>query len=75
MLVGVVPVCTAEGRVYGINEFLLPAMVQQLDEARAVAMLRVLRSEIDTGKIRKVFDQLLAAGKETARILWESATK
>jgi predicted GTPase len=74
-LVGVVPVCTGEGKVYGVEEWLLPALSELLGEARAVAMLRVLRSEIDTGKIRKVFDQFLAAGKETARILWESATK
>jgi uncharacterized protein len=73
-LVGVVPVCVAEGKVYGVNEWLLPAMVQLMDEARAVAMLRVLRAEVDTRKIRKVFDQLLAAGKQTARILWETAT-
>jgi predicted GTPase len=73
-LVGMVPVCAAEGKVYGVEEWLLPALVQLLDEARAVAMLRVLRAEVDTRKVRKVFDQLLAAGKQTARILWEAAT-
>jgi predicted GTPase len=74
-LVGVVPVCVAEGKVYGVTEWLLPAMMELLEEARAVALLRVLRAEVDTGKVRKVFDQLLAAGKQTARILWETATK
>jgi uncharacterized protein len=74
-LVGVVPVCVDPNKVYGIDEWLLPVLMTLLDEARAVAMLRVLRAEVDTGKIRKVFDQLLAAGKQTAKILWEAATK
>jgi predicted GTPase/membrane protein implicated in regulation of membrane protease activity len=71
-LVGVVPVCVAEGKVWGIEEGLLPAMVQLMDEARAVAMLRCLRAEVDTRKIRKVFDQFLAAGKQGAKVLWEA---
>jgi predicted GTPase len=70
-LAGVVPVCTAAAKVYGIDEWLLPAVTQLLDQAHAVAMLRCLRNEIDTGKIRKVFDQLLAAGKEALKILWQ----
>jgi predicted GTPase len=74
-LVGVVPVCVAEGKVWGIEEGLLPAMVQLMDEARAVAMLRCLRAEVDTRKIRKVFDQLLAVGKEGAKVLWEALLK
>jgi predicted GTPase len=74
-LAGVVPVCVAEGRVYGVEEWLLPALMQMLDEARAVGMLRCLRAEADAGKIRKVFDQLLATGKELAMILWEVGSK
>jgi predicted GTPase len=73
-LAGVVPVCTAEGRVYGIQEWLLPAVAQLLDQAHAVALLRCLRNEIDTRKIRKVFDQLLSAGKEALKILWRGPT-
>jgi predicted GTPase len=70
-LVGVVPVCAAEGRVYGVNEWLLPGLVKLLDEGRAVAMLRCLKAEVDNKKVRKVFDQLMAAGKQGASILWE----
>jgi predicted GTPase len=70
-LVGVVPVCTAAGKVYGIQEWLLPAMAQLLDQAHAVALLRCLRNEADTRKVRRVFDQLLAAGKEAIKILWQ----
>ncbi len=68
-LAGVVPVCTAEGKVYGIQEWLLPAVTELLDEARAVALLRCLRAEADTGKVRKVFGQLLAVGKEVLKAL------
>jgi hypothetical protein len=71
-LAGVVPACTAEGKVYGINEWLLPAVAALLDEVHAVALLRCLRAEIDTGKVRKVFHQLLAAGREMVRVVWQN---
>jgi predicted GTPase len=71
-LVGVVPVCVAEGKVWGVEEGLLPALVLLMDEAHAVAMLRCLRAEADTRKVRRVFDQLLATGKQGAKILWEA---
>jgi predicted GTPase len=74
-LAGVVPVCTAAGKVYGIEEWFLPALAKLLDQAHAVAFLRCLRAEIDTGKVRKVFSQLLAAGKEAAKIVWQAATQ
>src|SRR5439155_8522298 len=69
-VVGVVPVCAAERKVYGVNEWLLPALTRLLDEAHAVALLRCLRAEIDTGKVRKVFQQMLAASTKAAQILW-----
>jgi len=74
-LIGVVPVCTAAGKVYGIEQWLLPAIIELLGQARAVAFLRCLRNEADAGKIRKVFDQLLSAGKEAARIWWDAPTR
>jgi hypothetical protein len=70
-LVGVVPVCVAEGKVYGVQEWLLPRIVELLDEARAVALLRCLQAEADTGKIRKVLDQLLQAGKQLLRVAFQ----
>jgi predicted GTPase len=69
-LVGLVPVCTSPGKVYGIEEALLPAVAGMLDEARGVALLRCLRAEADRDRIRKIFRQLLATGKEAARIAW-----
>jgi predicted GTPase len=67
-----VPVCVAAGKVYGVEEFLLPAVADKLDESHGVALLRCLRAEKDAGKVRKVFHQLAAAGKAGAQILWES---
>jgi uncharacterized protein len=74
-LVGVVPVNLAPGKVYGVDEFLLPAVAAHLDHAHGVALLRVLKAEADTGKIRKVVDQLLATAGEAARIFWHNVTK
>jgi predicted GTPase len=68
---GIIPVCTAEGKVYGVEEWLLPAIANQLDEAHAVGLLRCLRAEIDARKIRRVFEQMLSAGKGLARAIWE----
>jgi predicted GTPase len=72
---GVVPVCAASGKVYGVQEWVLPAVAARLDSAHAVALLRCLTAEADTGKVRKVFGQLLAAGKETAKIVWKSLVR
>jgi uncharacterized protein len=71
LLTDIVPVCVETGKVYGIEEFLLPAVVAHLDEVVGVALLRALRAEADTGKVTKVFHQLLASGKEAGKILWE----
>ncbi len=60
----VAPVCVAEGKVYGVDEWLLPAIVSLLDEARGVGLVRCLRVEGDAHKVRKVFAQLLEAGKQ-----------
>jgi predicted GTPase len=70
-----VPVCAAPGKVFGIEEWLLPAVAEQLDEARGVALLRCLRAEVSKERVRKVFRQLAATGKEAARIAWERLKK
>ena len=73
-LVGVVPVCTAEGKVHGIQEWLLPALVGLLDQAHAVAFLRCLKAEANTGKVRKVFHQLLGLAKQLGQVLLQGPT-
>jgi len=70
-----VPVCTAPGKVYGIEEYFLPALAVLLDEVHAIAFLRCLRAEINAQKMRKVFHQLLEAGKGMARVAWSQLGK
>jgi hypothetical protein len=72
---GVVPVCTAAGRVYGVEEELLPIVTTKVNEAQAVALLRCLKAEMDATRVRKVFDQLLSAGKEAVKIAWSAMRK
>src|SRR5436309_2756633 len=67
----VVPVCGAPGKVFGLEEALLPAITARLDEAHAVSLLRCLQAESDTRKVRKVFDQFLAVGKTIVRAVWQ----
>jgi hypothetical protein len=67
----IVPVCTKAGKVYGVEEWLLPAIAQKLDEVHGVAFLRCLHAEADAGKMQKLFHQLLKVGKEAALIAWE----
>jgi predicted GTPase len=66
-----VPVCTVPGKVWNVEEGLLPAVMERLDEAHGVALLRCLRAEADTGKVRRVFHQLLGLARETARAAWQ----
>jgi len=68
-LAAIVPVCTTVGKVFGIEEGLLPVIVERLGEAKSVALLRVLKSEADRGKVKRVFDQLLEAGREAIKWL------
>jgi predicted GTPase len=70
-LAACVPVCTEPTRVYGIEEWLLPAMVRLLPEARAVKLVRALHSEADGLKVQRILQQLMAAGKMAFRLLGE----
>jgi predicted GTPase len=74
-LSGAVPLCAAPGRVYGVDEWLLPAVANRLDEIRGVALLRCLKAEASKDSIRKVFRQLMATGKQAALITWDGLTK
>ncbi len=72
-LEGGVPVCLLPDKVWGVEEWLLPAVAALLDDAHGVALLRCLKAEKDTGKVRKVFQQFLSTGLEAVRIVWRSA--
>jgi predicted GTPase len=74
-LVGIVPLCTAPGKVCGLEEWFWPTLVELLDEAHAVALLRCIRAEANTGKVRKVFHQFLDAGIKAVNVLWQISRK
>jgi predicted GTPase len=66
---GLVPVCAAAGKEWGVQEGLLPEIVALLGEAKAVSLLRCLHAEADEGKVKKVFAQLWAAGRKAVDLL------
>lgn len=74
-LLGVVPVCTAPGKEFGVQEGLVPALTALLDEARAVALVRCLRGEADSGKMTKVVQQLLTVGSELIKAWLQPTAK
>ncbi len=60
--------------MYGVEEWLLPALTELLDEAHAVGLLRVLRIEFDREKVTKVFRQMRAVALEAGKLLWRTLT-
>lgn len=73
-LTGILPACTAAGKVYGLEEWVVPAIVEQLGEAKGVSLLRLIKSEADARKIRKVFHQIAAVGKQALDV-WLSGRR
>jgi predicted GTPase len=71
-VVALVPVCTTPGKVYGIEEELIPTIANWIDEVRGVALLRCLKAEADRDRIKRVFTQAATAGKYLAEKAWES---
>jgi predicted GTPase len=65
----VIPVCTDVGRdrVYGLEQFLFPALVAQLHEVRACALLRHLHRDWDQLKIKQLWQQLYNIGRRLTR--------
>lgn len=59
----VVPICgdVARNRVYGVDEWLVPALWQMLGDARGTSFVRTLRAEIDNGRLKHVLQQVRAA--------------
>ena len=62
----VVPVCTdrEHGRVFGVEEYLLPMLTLHLDEARAVSLVRSLHRDYDQQRTWQVLSQLVSAGNK-----------
>lgn len=70
-----VPACTAEGKQFGIQEAVLPALTAILDQAAGVALLRVLNNERKQDRVKKVFMQLLELGKGMMQIVSDADRK
>lgn len=64
-VVAAVPVCSdvAGGRGYGLREWLAPAIIEALKEARACNALRHFHEDLDTGKFSRVLNQVWNIGK------------
>ncbi len=60
-----VPVVTdrEHGRIYGIEEWLLPTIALYLDDARAVSLVRTLHQEYDQQRTWQVVSQFIRAGR------------
>lgn len=66
-LAALVPVRADQGKEYHVQDGLVPLILAELDDARAVALLRTLRAEADKGKAMKVVGQL----REVGKALWQ----
>ncbi len=62
----IVPVCTdrEHGRVYGVEEYLLPTLSLLLDEARAVSLVRSIHRDYDQQRVWQVVSQFMSAGSK-----------
>lgn len=62
----IVPVCSdrQHGRVFGIEEYLLPTISLLLDEARACSLVRSLHHDYDRERASQVVSQLMSAGSK-----------
>lgn len=67
----VVPVCTdrEHGRVFGVNEYLLPSLSLLLDQARACSLVRSIHRDYDQQKAWQVVSQLVSAGSKLRELI------
>lgn len=68
-LAGVVPVCAdnRHDRTWGIAEELLPLMVEVLDDAHSVALLRAFESLMDRDRWKTLLKQMHRGGRQLLR--------
>ena len=71
----IVPVCASPGKVTGVQDELLAAVLARVGEARGVSLLRALYAEADADKAKRVWRQLQTAGGHAARLLLDWAKK
>ena len=66
-LAGIVPVCTAAGKIYGIREFLWPALIELLPEAHARRINEALLSEGTADRWRQLWSQVVTSAGQLAQ--------
>jgi len=71
----VVPVCTAPGKIYGVDDELTAAIAERLGEARGVGFLRALYAEADLERTKKVFQQIGKLGGQALRLFWDQVRR
>jgi predicted GTPase len=69
---GIVPVCLAQGKIWGVDEELIPLLTTQLSDAKSVALLRTIKNEIEADSMNRLLSQLKHAGLGGLKVLWES---
>jgi uncharacterized protein len=70
-----VPVCTAAGKNWNVEDTLTELMAATMDDAHGTALLKLLHKESRSGRAQKTLDQVLTGGRAALKILWESVKK
>jgi uncharacterized protein len=66
-LAGIVPVCTAPGKAYGIREYLWPALIELLPDAHARRINEALLAEGTADRWRQLWDQIKSSAGQLAQ--------
>jgi predicted GTPase len=66
-LAGVVPVCTAAGKEYGVREWLLPAVAELLPQAQAKRVADAFTAEGARDRWRQLWSQVQASAVQLAK--------
>ena len=76
-LTAVIPVCSdsAHARSHGIEEWLLPAVLASLSEAKASLIVRTLHQDADAEQLKQLVRQFRSAGVKLLQSLLEARTK
>ena len=62
-LAGVVPVCTVQGKAYGIREFLWPALIELLPDAHARRINEALLQEGTADRWKQLWEQIKTSAR------------
>jgi predicted GTPase len=73
-LTAVIPVCSdsAKSRTFGVEEWLKPAVIASLGEAKAALVVRTLYRDADSEKMRLLLGQFRASGMKLLKTLLEN---